>query len=294
MFPEVYERLLRRFSPRVPRELFERAFVPRGWHDDDHYGYVLCSGGQPVGVLGTLFSRRQVDGRELQFCNLHNWYVEPDHRANSLLLMRQVLALRDCILTDLSPSGEVVAISTRLGFTRLDRSILLLPPLPWRGGAAAEIIDLQQHPERAAELLTPAEQQIYRDHQAIDCSHHIVLSDEGRCYLVSSRQASRWLPHALIHHVSQPQIFARHHGAIRARLHAGYYLAVCRDHLAGATIPYSFRTDSNHRLVRGECPAAAVDTLYSEFALFKLPLHPRGPEWLRRAIRRCWPRRNAS
>lgn len=290
MFPDVYDRLLRPFAPYMPRATLERAFVPRGWHDEDHFGYVLLVDGQPAGLLGALFSRRQINGQEVRFCNLHNWYVQPEHRASSLLLMRPILALRDCVITDLSASGEVVAISERLGFTRLDRTIRLLPPLPWQGSSAT-LVDLTAEPDRAPELLTAAEQTIFRDHQNIDCQHLVVLSDQGSCYLVASRNPSRWLPHTLVHYLSNPAVFARQHAFIRAQLlrSGGRYVAVNRPHLAGETIPCSFSADSNQRLVRGSAAAPeAIDSLYSELTLFKLPNYPRPPQLVRGLALRLW------
>lgn len=298
MFPEIYDRLLHPFSPYMRREVFKRAFVPRGWHDEDHFGYVLRVVGEPVGMLGALFSRRQIDGSEVRFCNLHNWYVQPAHRASSLLLMRPILALQDCVITDLSASGEVVAISERLGFTKIDRTIRVLPPIPWRG-RGVELIDLAAEPHRAVELLSPEDQIIFRDHQDIHCQHWVVRNEAETCYLVASKIPSRWMPHTMVHYLSNPRLFAQHHAFLRGQLlrnGGGRYVAVNEPHLASAkaSIPCSFRADSNQRLVRGNqvggklIEPAAIDSLYSELALFKLPCYPRPPKFMRGVALQLW------
>lgn len=106
MFPDVYDRLLRPFAPYMPRATLEAGFVPRGWHDEDHFGYVLLVDGKPAGLLGALFSRRQINGQEVRFCNLHNWYVQPEHPPAVCCRCGRSLVLRDCVITDLSASGE--------------------------------------------------------------------------------------------------------------------------------------------------------------------------------------------
>ncbi|QDU27674.1 hypothetical protein ETAA8_27630 [Anatilimnocola aggregata] len=290
MFPEVFDTLLREFDPQMPEAKCRRAFEPRGWHDEDHFGYVLRDQGRPVGVLGALFSRRLINGQDVRFCNLHNWYVQPAHRAASLLLMRPILALKDHVVTDLSASGEVVAISERLGFSKLDRTIRLLPKMP-RGRATADVIELTSQPELAEAKLTPTEFQLYRDHQGIECRHLWIESSEGSCYLVASLVASRWLPHVFVHHLTNPEVFSRHHRLIRQHLLSagGYYVAVNEPHLHDQRIPCSLRADANQRLVRGNlCPPAAIDSLYSEMPLFKLPIHPRPPLFIRGLALKLW------
>jgi hypothetical protein len=291
MFPEVYEQLLRIFSPHMPREAFQRAFVPRGWNDEDHFGYVLRVDGQLAGLLGTLFSTRELAGRTYRFCNLHSWFVLPTHRAFSLLLMRPVLTLPDCVLTDFSASAEVMAISERLGFRTLDRTIRMMPPLPWRG-RGAEVIDLQADPDLSSRLLSPAQQILFRDHQGIDCEHLLVRDDAGECYIVASRVPSRWLPHVHVHYLSDPRTFARLHATIRSYLFArlgGRYVAINTPHLAGEKLPYSLGADANRRLIRGpEIESSLVDSLYSELPLFKLPIYPRPPLAIRGVALRLW------
>ncbi|WP_425618697.1 GNAT family N-acetyltransferase [Anatilimnocola sp. NA78] len=294
MFPDVYSSLLHPFDPQMPEATWQRAFVLNRWHDEDHFGYVLRDEGKFVGMLGALFSRRQVDGREVRFCNLHNWYVRPEFRAQSLLLMRPILALKDHVVTDLSASSEVVAISARLGFTKLDRTIRMLPRLPWRS-SASDVLHLDTE-AAAAEKLTSAELQLFRDHQGIDCQHLFVASDEGDCYIIASRIKSRWLPHVFVHHLNNPQVFARQSLQIRHHLlqSGGRYVAVNVPHLAGQKVPYSLLADANQRLVRGiHCPPSAIDSLYSEMPLFKLPIYPRPPLFVRGTALRMWRWKNS-
>ncbi|MGE3818647.1 MAG: hypothetical protein AB7I30_04380 [Isosphaeraceae bacterium] len=289
---ELFETVVRPLAPRIPRQRWQRAFEPRDWRDEEHFGYVLVDGGKMIGMLGTLFSRRSIDGRDVRFCNLHNWYVTPEHRASSLLLMRPVLALREHVVTDLTATDEVVAISRRLGFATIERTALLLPPLPpspGRNSHEIELIDLTDQPDQADSALNATELRIFRDHQGIDCGHLLVRAPEGRCYLVYSQIACRWLPHCHIHHVSDATVFSRRHAAIRRRLlrDGGCYVALSSPLLGGAKLPLSIANGTCPWLVRSTSPPpTSLDSLYSEIPLSQLPLYPRPPRFLLPATRR--------
>lgn len=275
MFPEVCETLLRELDPRMPEERWRLLFVDRGWHGEDHCGYVLRDGTRPVGVLGTLLSERLVEGRLARFCNLHAWYVKPEFRAASLSLMRPVLALGDRTLTDFSASLDVAALSKRLGFRTLDDKLLVLPRLPWPGDRRARITELGDDAGAAERGLNAPDLRIFRDHQGIGCSHLLLESGTGYCYVVSSSIDAGWLPHRQVHYISDRRIFAEHHLAIRAHLlrNRTCYATVGSRLLSGVAIPWSVRVASNELLYRPTASSPApesIDTLYSELPLLRL------------------------
>ena len=83
-----------------------------------------------VGVYVAVYSERDVDGEQRRFCNLAAFCVLEEYRAHSFRLMRAILAQRGFEFTDLSPSGNVVALNERLGFAALDTATRLVPNLP--------------------------------------------------------------------------------------------------------------------------------------------------------------------
>jgi len=296
LFPEVHEHLLRKLDPNMPVTRWQATLDGR-WHQDDCVGYALIEQGRPVGMLGMLFSEREIGGRTARFCNLHSWYVEPEHRASSLLLMRPALAAREHTLTDLSPSRRVVEISRRLGFETLEQTITMLPWLPWQGGDAAEVLELAPDDPRAARLLSPADLRVFRDHQGIDCRHWLVLDRGEYCYLVSSRLRHPRFGYSYLHHVSRPRLLARHHAAVRTRMLQGGLrcVAVCTRLLDGVRVPFSLTTRTNEKLFRpAGVPAAQVDTLYSELVLLKLPQEFRMVTRMGGALRRLGLRRRGT
>jgi len=59
--------------------------------EEEHRGFILRDGGEAVGFLGTIFSRRTVGGTTCRFCNLSSWIVKESHRSSSLQLILPVL-----------------------------------------------------------------------------------------------------------------------------------------------------------------------------------------------------------
>jgi hypothetical protein len=278
MFPEVYETLLRKLDPQRSRTHWQVPFVDRHWHDETHVGYLLKVRGELVGMMGTLFCERTLNGKIARFCNLHAWYVAPEHRSGSLLLMRPILALKDHTITDFSALPQVATISKRLGFLTLDNHIVVIPPLPWSRDRSVKLSELADEPALAERRLNPVDLQIYRDHQGIGCSHLLVESESEYCYLVSNRIQARWLPYQQVHYISDKHFFAKHHLPIRTHLlrMRTRYIAVGSRLLEGVSVPYSLLTRSHEQLYRpsqSSPPREQIDTLYSELPLMKLCMH---------------------
>lgn len=283
--------LLRRLNPAMHAYRWRLAFDGR-WHPDDGTsGCVLLEGGRPVGVMGMLFSERDIGGRRMPFCNLHSWYVEPEHRAHSLLLLRRALALRDCTLTDFSASPRVVEICRRLGFRGLDDAVVAVPAVPWPRPRAAAVEELDA--TRAAQVLDAQALRLFHDHLGIDCVQLWLHDGNGGCLLTGSIQRLGRFTCLNLHHIGDRALFARHHAAFRAWMRGrGLHAAIaCSRLLAGTRLPFSMKLRSNVKLYRpaGDVPAEAVDALYTEMPLLKLPVEITAVGRLRAALARWTP-----
>jgi len=281
MFGELRDGVLRELNPNMSPELWERAFELGD--PDEPRGYALAEGGSIVGLLGMIFSRRQIGGQEERFCNLHSWYVRPEHRVRSLALLRPLAAMRDVTITDLSATSEVRAISQRLGFVELDRSAIVLPPLAWgRDIERCEIIDLSDPECSDTSILSSVERAIHRDHARMDCCQLLVCDSGGYCYIVYSRITHGVLAGiiatTLVHHLSDPARFARYHGTIRAHLmqrSRSQSVVVDARLLAGANVPGSLRMPAVPKIFRSQrVKPEQIDGLYSEQVCFKLSTLP--------------------
>ncbi|MFC6705693.1 hypothetical protein [Flexivirga alba] len=157
------------------------------------------------GVLLAFYSERVIRGRVERICNLGAWCVLPEHRAHSFRMLRAALAQPGYTFTDLSPSGAVVPLDERLGFTRLDTSVQLVPCLPLPTGRTTVVDDS----ESIEGLLDTEQLRIYRDHRGAAAAHHVVLRREGHnCYVVYRQDRRRNIPAFVsVLYVSDPQRF---------------------------------------------------------------------------------------
>lgn len=178
--------------------------------DAPNHGFMLVDGdARIVGVYLAFYSEREIGGRPERFCNLGAWCVLPEHRFSGVRLLKALLAQDGYTFTDLSPSGSVPAMNSRLGFQFLDTATALVPNLPWPslpGGGS-----VSSDPRVLGSTLTGPDLEIYRDHAATGAARHLVLrSADEWCYVVFRRDRRKGLPlFASVLHVSDPDLFHR-------------------------------------------------------------------------------------
>lgn len=210
--PAVAEFLHANLNGRVSADAWARA-VDVPWKvDAPNHGFMLISGDDAdnraiVGVYLAFYSERTIAGRPERFCNLGAWCVLPDHRFHSVRLLKALLAQQGYHFTDLSPSGNVVPMNTRLKFQFLDTATALVPNLPWLSWPGRGRISTD--PAVIEETLTGEELQRYRDNARTAAARHAVLTrgDES-CYVVFCKVRRKNLPlFAAILYVSDPALF---------------------------------------------------------------------------------------
>jgi len=188
-------------------------------------GFMLLDGDEVVGVQLAFYSERSIEGRRERFCNLGAWCVLPEHRFHSLRLLKAALGQRGYHFTDLSPSGNVVRINSRLNFRFLDTATILAPNLPWPSSPGPGTIT--SDPALIERTLTGHDLQLYRDHATAGAARQLVLIRGDESCLVIFRK-DRWKRLRLfvsILYVGNPELlrelarpFGRHlllrHGAV--------------------------------------------------------------------------------
>jgi hypothetical protein len=186
---------------------WHRAMAPPWDVEQPNHGYLLRANGHVVGAYIAFYSERVIDGRPRRICNLGAWCVADEYRASGLRLLRSLLRQRGYTFTDLSPSGPVVALNTRLGFAALDTTTALVPNLPWPvRSRGVRVVDA---PGEIDGLLSGRDLQIYRDHAGAAAARHVVLvSGDRSCYVVFRRDRRKRLPlFASILHVGDTDLF---------------------------------------------------------------------------------------
>jgi hypothetical protein len=195
----------------TPREWVEAVTVP--WRvTAPNHGFMLLDDERPspiVGIYLAFYADRMIDGTPASFCNLAGWHVLAEYRFYSLRLLKALIDQDGYHFTDLTPSGNVIAINTRLGFEFLDTTLVAAPNLPWLWRPARSAISCD--PGDLDRILTGVQRDYYHDHRHTRAARHLVLAagDEW-CYVVLRRDRPKNLPlFASLIHVSDPALFRR-------------------------------------------------------------------------------------
>lgn len=179
---EVSSFLNRHMDRHVPQAAWRQSFhVGRRFSPPNH-GMMLLAGDTLVGVHAAYYSERDFGGGRVEkMCNLGSWFVQPAQRVQGARLLKALLDQPGYHFTDLTPTGNVLAINRRLGFTFLDSRSVLVPTMPWgrkRGTITAD-------PDQLADGLPEPERRIHDDHRRAPAARQILLrNDRGSCHVV--------------------------------------------------------------------------------------------------------------
>ena len=263
----VGEFLHRHLNSRLTSEQWARSASPTWRVEAPNHGFLLRQGDAVVGVYLAFYSERSVDGRSRRVCNLAAWCVLEEHRAHGVRLARAMLRQKGFDFVDLSPSGNVIDLNTRLGFEFLDTTTALVPnvPLPSRRG-----VRLVTRPADIERTLSGRELAIYRDHRHARAAWHFVVTvDDAPCYVMARRDRRKRLPlFATLLHVSDPAVLARAgHAPYRHLLWRHRTVVTLAEHRVAGRPPRISRQlrSPRRRMFRSpETSASDIDYLYSE------------------------------
>ncbi|WP_224748851.1 hypothetical protein [Nocardioides hwasunensis] len=263
--PEVAAYLNRALNPRLSPDQWARAMVPTWSVDAPNHGFHLRDEGEVVGVALAFYADRTVAGRTRRVCNLGAWCVDEAYQAQGLRLLRALLGQRDHHFTDLSPSGNVVALNERLKFRHLDTTTALVPnfAVPSRG------VRVVTDPDQIAGRLVGKQRRIFDDHRGAAAARHVVLDVGGRSlYVIHRKDRRKGLPvFASLLHVSEPELLPRAWPRLSSHLlRQGALVTLVEERVAGWTPPGArVLARPRPKMFRGDdLVAEDVDYLYSE------------------------------
>jgi hypothetical protein len=255
-------------DPRVTKDSWARAMNVCWSLEKPNSGFMLLHEDSVVGAHLAFYSERELDDAPERICNLGAWCVLPEHRFHSLRLLRALLAQEGYSFTDLSPSGNVVPLNSRLGFDSLDTSTRLVPNLPWPGRPGGPVISAD--PELIERTLSGRDLRLYRDHAEAQAARHLVLIRGGEwCYVIFRKDRRKGLPlFASILYVSDRRLLRDMARPLAGHLliHHGALATLAEERIVGHWPLPSLRLPSARpKMFRStRLEAAQVDYLYSE------------------------------
>lgn len=266
----VSEFLHRELNSKVSATAWGALFAPPWSHEGPNHGYQLVDDGNVVGAYVAVYSTRSLDSGVEPFCNLAAFCVREDYRVHSIRLVRALLGQKGFTFTDLSPSGNVIALNERLGFAKLDTAtdlVLNAPTWPRRG------TEVTEDPTRLEATLQGDDLRIYRDHRTAGAARHILTVRGGRvAYLMVRRDRRKGLPifASILHAGGDMELLLEMWPSVRTHLlvRAGA-LATLADRRFGLDLPLARRlSQPRPRMFRSRrVQANEVDYLYSELTL---------------------------
>lgn len=195
-----------------PREFWRDIFaglsrrsVPDGF---PRYGYVLESGGKPVGAILLIFSTVWIDGAATIRCNGSSLYVDPAFRIYAPLLLGRALKEKNVTVLNLTAAPHTHKMVEASGFARFSNGRFATVPVFSRApkDAGIRVIGASQEPDAP---FNPQDRQLLLEHADFGCTSLWCVANREAYPFVFQRRAGRRLPFAQLVYCRNVESFVR-------------------------------------------------------------------------------------
>jgi len=287
--PTVHEflRQRREFSPSAR---WDRLFNYPWKNPDFPYGYALVDGQRQIqGFLGTIYTRRAINGKSFLSCNLSCWIVDEGYRASlgktgkgvGRRMLDPVLGQKDVIATALSANALSTKSFLSAGFKSLDSQQMIIPVIPgFRGFGATRKVEISFKTCEIGRRLNEQEREIWNNHRCLPCKHFLMDSPETveYCYGIATTvpiQRAAMFGERVFNlcYLSNPEFFARHFWSLAGALWRENCLALVRydKRLIPQTVSAMARPKISPRwFYASGIEVPEVDLAYTELVLYNI------------------------
>ena len=217
-------RLLARGFPNRGRRFWLHALQRLTGHEPPpglpKYGYLLETGGDPVGAILLIFSTMREGDQIATRCNLSSWYVEPAFRTYATLLVSQALRHKDVTYLNVSAGAAHLADHRGAGLFALLRRRFHRHADPARTFQGAGRESFRRRPNSPTVAFDPFDREILSQHAAHGCiSLWCATAERAYPFVFRPRLVKSLLPCAQMIYCDDIADFVRFAGPI------GRYLA---------------------------------------------------------------------
>jgi hypothetical protein len=232
------------------------------------YGYLLESGGEPVGAILLIFSSMRDGDQIATRCNLSSWYVEPAFRAYATLLVSQALRHKDITYLNVSAAPHTWPIIEAQGFSRYcDGIFVAMPALQGLfKGESVRVLDGGQKPSGAFD---PFDQEILSRHAEHGCiSLWCETADRSYPFVFRPRLVRNFVPCAQMIYCRDIADFVRFAGPVGRylALHGKPFVLVDSNGAISGLVGM-FRRGSMTKYFKGPQRPRLGDLAYTEYAV---------------------------
>ncbi len=273
-FDAIYP-LLQLFGNRkMSRENWRSMLFTYPWWQGPERGFALFADGKAVGFMGTIFSKRRIEGRDEVFCNTSSWIVREEYRHASILLLKPVLAMRDCTIVNWTPTDRAYEIFEKLGFRKLESNQVLIPPtaqLKSFFGASCT-----SDPTVLEAELGEDDRALYDALRPSESVHHILLRAGSRtCYIIATKNTYKRVPFAVVQFASDYDLFWKFRGAVHVgltRTMGVFGLSIDGRFAVGRDLGLSASWPAKrlYRPAQPNTPPETIDGLFSETMMLSI------------------------
>lgn len=231
------------------------------------YGYLLESGGAPVGVVLAISSTiRQRDATRTR-CNVSSWYVDPEFRIYAVLLISRAIGKKNITYLQLTPSDHVLPIVEAQGFSRFSDGLFVVPIFPIiQRGPSAKVVAHDVIPNARFE---PFERVLLSDHAEYGCiCLWCVTPETAYPFVFLPRVIKRIIPCAQLIHCPDIQDFIRFAKPIGSYLGMRgrpFVLIDANGPIPG--LPGKYFGGKSPKYFKGPTPPRLGDLAYTEMAM---------------------------
>jgi hypothetical protein len=232
-------------------------------------GYMLESGGVPVGVLLTIFSVVRSARPQTIRGNVSSWYVEPQFRSVATILVSRVLRHKDVTFLNVSSAPHTRPIIETQGFLRYSNGLFLcIPALQMRApNLGAQITDARAGVPEAADA---SEHRLLMEHASYGClSLWCVTKERALPFVFRPRRVKGIVPSAQLVYCRDIEDFvrfARPLGRYLARRGRFIVITDANEPIAGLFGRYL--DNRSPKYFRGADKPRIGDLAYTETAMF--------------------------
>lgn len=197
-------------NPGIRPTDWMKAFLQEWGTPRPNNGFMLREDGKIVGGIGAIYSRQIIRGRAELLCNITSWCVLETYRSQSMRLALALTRQPGYHFTNFTPTTVVAGSLKFLKFKPMDDTRTVWPNLPVPFNAGVRII--RDEDDAIARHLSGEAARIFQDHRQFRRLTHLLVGTSGAfCHVVYKRGVLKKLPCAEVIHLSDPDLFLRHH-----------------------------------------------------------------------------------
>lgn len=187
-FELIYPLLAQFDATGMTKERWSLLFKKYWTSEEEHIGFVLIDNEVAVGFIGCIFSTRIIENKKENFCGLSSWIVNPDYRSESILLLSEVLRLKNHTITSFTSIPDAVEILKKLKFKVLD-SFYYWFPQKLNSFFPKRKINFITDSVKISSFLKGQDLKIFEDHIQFRANHIVLQCQSEYCYVVFKKSS---------------------------------------------------------------------------------------------------------